>query len=76
MTKSSFTVHKLKYLGYRITKDGIQPIASKVEANKKMSTQNQKAFGVFSGMINYYRDIWVWHSENLVPLTSLTFKKD
>ena len=33
-TKSNFAVHALEYLSYRISRDGIQPLASKVEAIK------------------------------------------
>ena len=34
-TKSNFAAHKLEYLGYWISQDGIQPLSSKVEAIKK-----------------------------------------
>ena len=33
-TKSNFAAHELEYLGYWISPDGIQPLASKVEAIK------------------------------------------
>ena len=35
-TKLCFTAHKREYLGYWISRDGIQPVASKVEAIKNM----------------------------------------
>ena len=35
MTKSCFAAHELEYLGYWISRDGIQPLAAKVEAIKK-----------------------------------------
>ena len=34
-TKSNLAAHELEYLGYWISQDGIQPLASKVEAIKK-----------------------------------------
>ena len=37
-TKSNVAAHKLEYLGYWISQDGIQPLASKVEAINKMTT--------------------------------------
>ena len=38
-TKSCFAAHELKYLGYWISQDGIQPLAAKVEAIKNSLTQ-------------------------------------
>ena len=32
-TKSNFAAHELKYIGYWISWDGIQPLAAKVEAS-------------------------------------------
>ena len=41
-TKSNFAAHELKYLGYWISWDGIQPLAAKVKAIKKMATPKNK----------------------------------
>ena len=38
-TKSNFATHKLEYLGYWISRDGIQSLASKVEAIKNDKAQ-------------------------------------
>ena len=38
-TKSNFAAHKLEYLGYWISRDSIQLLASKVEAIKNGNTQ-------------------------------------
>ena len=71
--KSKFAAHELEYLGYWISRDGIQPLVSKVEAIKNMATpKNRKKLRSFIGMINYYRDMWKKRSELLAPLTSLT----
>ena len=36
-SKSCFAAHKLEYLGYWISRDGIQPLATKVDAIKNMA---------------------------------------
>ena len=75
-TKSNFAAHELEYLGYWISWDGIQPLAAKVEAIKKMVTsKNKKVLRSFIGMINYYCDMLKKRSELLAPLTSLTSNK-
>ena len=71
-TKLNFAAHELEYLGYWISQEGIQPLASKVEAIKKMTTpKNRRALRIFIGVINYYCK----RSELLAPLTSLTSAK-
>ena len=53
-TKSCFTPHELEYLGYWISRDGIQSLAAKVETIKKMAKpKNRCALHSFIGMINY-----------------------
>ena len=75
-TKSCFVAHELEYLGYWISRDGIQPLATKVEAIIKISKpKNRQALRSFIGMINYYRDMWKHQSALLVPLTALTSDK-
>jgi len=73
--KSSFAAVELEYLGYWITRDGIQPLQKKVEAIKKLAPpKNKKQLRRFIGIINYYRDMWIRRSHTLAPLTKLTSK--
>jgi hypothetical protein len=73
--KSIFCAGKIKYLGYGISKSGIQPIPKKVEAIKNMvPPTTRKKLRRFIGMVNYYCDMWVRRSELLAPLTSMTSK--
>ena len=75
-TKSNFATHELEYLGYWISQDGIQLLALKAEAIKKMTTpKNRRALCSFISMINYYRTMWKKRSDLLAPLTSLTSTK-
>lgn len=73
--KSFFGKKELEYLGYWVTRTGIQPIAKKVQAivNLKTST-TRKEIRKFIGMVNFYRDMWRKRSELLAPLTCLTSK--
>ena len=73
--KSFFGRSELEYLGYWITRDGIQPISKKVEAIKNISTPtNKRQLRRFIGMVNYYRDMWIRRSDVLAPLAHLTSK--
>ena len=73
VTKSSFCKTELEYLGYWITRKGIQPLTKKVEAILKIATPTKrKELRSFLGMVNFYRDMWPKRSEILAPLTSLT----
>ena len=57
--KSFFAREELEYLGYWITRDGIQPTASKVKAISAIEPpSNKKQLRRFIGMVNYYRDMW------------------
>ena len=73
--KSFFGRTELEYLGYWITRDGVQPLPKKVQAilNIKSPT-TRKQLRSFIGMVNYYRDMWVRRSEILAPLAALTSK--
>ena len=70
--KSFFGKPELEYLGYWITRKGIQPVPKKVLAitNIKPPTTTKEVRS-FVGMINYYRDMWIRRSEILAPLTKL-----
>ncbi len=74
--KSFFGRDSVEYLGYWITRAGIQPIAKKVQAilNIKEPT-NKRELRRFIGMINFYRDMWQKRSELLAPLTAMTSKQ-
>ena len=71
--KSFFAKHELEYLGYWITREGIQPVAKKVEAMLKIAEpKTRKQLRSFIGVVNYYRDMWVRRSHVLAPLARLT----
>ena len=54
--KCSFFKEHLEFLGFTISKDGLRPVAAKVEAIKKMQVPaNKRDIQVFLGMIGYYR---------------------
>jgi hypothetical protein len=73
--KSHFAVSEIEYLGYWITRNGIQPVHKKVEAIQRIAPPTtKKQVRSFIGLINYYRDMWPRRSEILAPLTRLTSK--
>jgi hypothetical protein len=74
--KSFFGEAQVEYLGYLITRAGIQPVAKKVQAihNLKPPTTT-KQLRSFIGIVNYYRDMWIRRSHILAPLTKLVSKK-
>ena len=66
----------MEYLGYWVTRQGIQPVEKKVEAMQQIAPpKNRKQLRRFLGMVNYYRDMWIRRSEVLAPLTALTSEK-
>jgi hypothetical protein len=72
LRKCYFGEAKIDYLGYEITRDGIQPQPKKVEAMLKLSPRKKKLqLRHFLGMINYYTDMWQKRSHVLSPLTGL-----
>jgi hypothetical protein len=73
--KSTFCATEIEYLGYWISRSGIQPIPKKVEAIKNMIRPTaRKEFRRCIGMVNYYPDMWARRSELLAQLTSMTSK--
>jgi putative transposase len=75
VNKSHFAVSEIEYLGYWITRNGIQPVPKKVEAIQCIAPlTTRKQLQSFIGLINYYRDMWPRRSEILAPLTCLTSK--
>ena len=76
LRKSSFAVTEIDYLGYWITRCGIQPQPKKVEAIMQLTPPTTKRqLRCFLGMINYYRDMWQRRSHILAPLTAMCSAK-
>ena len=74
-SKSFFGRHELEYLGYWVTREGIQPVQTKVDAIQNIAPpKTKRELRKFIGIINYYRDMWIRRSELLAPLTALTSK--
>ena len=74
--KSFFAKAELEYLGYWITREGIQPLPEKVQAILRIETpRNRKELRSFIGIVNYYRDMWIKRSHVLAPLAGLTSTK-
>jgi len=73
--KSFFCTGETEYLGYWITRDGIQPMPAKVHAIQKIAEPTtKKQLRGFIGIVNYYRDMWIRRSHVLAPLARLTSK--
>ena len=74
--KSFFARQELEYLGYWITRNGVSPTTTKVNAISNIAPpQTKKQLRGFIGMVNYYRDMWIRRSHVLAPLASLTSKE-
>ncbi|CAJ1959749.1 unnamed protein product [Cylindrotheca closterium] len=72
LPKSEFATQQFKYLGYLVSRQGIRPIASKVEAIQRLKPpKTLKQLRSFLGMLNYYRDMWEKRSHMLAPFTEL-----
>ena len=67
--KSFFGKHAVEYLGYWITRKGIQPLPKKVEALKNLLPPTTKReLRQFIGLIKFYRDrcllLWLLKQPN------------
>ncbi|KAE9353677.1 hypothetical protein PF008_g4888 [Phytophthora fragariae] len=74
--KSKFCMTEVEYLGYRITREGKEPVRKKRDAILNLARpRNIRDLRRFIGMVNYYKDMWRNRSELLAPLTALTSSK-
>ncbi len=68
----TFCALEIEYLGYVLTRDGIQPQSNKVGAILAIKLPTGvKQLRHFLGMVQYYRDLFSRRSNMLAPLTSL-----
>jgi hypothetical protein len=66
ISKSKFFAEQIEYLGYWITRQGIQPMRNKVEATLNIKApKTRKEVRQFIGIFNYYLDMWFRRSELL-----------
>ena len=73
--KCVFMTSEVEYLGHRISKDGLQPSESKVEAiTKAPSPKNVTELRAFLGLINYYGKFLSHLSTTVAPLHKLLAK--
>jgi hypothetical protein len=73
ISKSKFFAEKIEYLGYWITRQGIQPIRNKVEMSailniKAPRTRKAQQLRQFIGIVNYYRNMWFRRSDLLARI--------
>jgi Reverse transcriptase (RNA-dependent DNA polymerase) len=72
-SKVKYFAEQIEYLGYWITRKGIQPVYNKVEDILKIKVlKTREELPQFIGIVNYYHDLWFCRSELLGPLTNLT----
>jgi hypothetical protein len=66
ISKSKFFAEKKEYLGYWITRQGIQPIHNKVEEILNIKKpKTRKEILQYIVIVNYYCDTWIRRSELL-----------
>ena len=74
--KCFFAEAELEYLGYQLTREGVQPQPKKVEAILRIAPpKTKRQLRHFLGMVNFYRDVWKWRSHTLALLTALISPK-
>ena len=70
--KLTFCALEIEYLRYILTRDGIKPQKSKVQAILAIEPpKGVKQLRHFLGMVQYYQDMWAKRSEMLAPLSDL-----
>jgi hypothetical protein len=69
ISKPKFFAEQTEYMGYWITRQGIQPMHKKVEAILKKlrrpKQENHNKLRHFIAIFNYYREMWFRRSELL-----------
>jgi transposase InsO family protein len=74
--KCFFAKDELEYLGYWLTRRGLQPQPKKVEAILRLTPpKTKRQLRHFLGMVNFYRDMWRMRSHLLAPLSALVSPK-
>jgi transposase InsO family protein len=74
--KCFFAQEELEYLGYWLTRRGLQPQPKKVEAILRLTPpKTKRQLRHFLGMVNFYRDMWRMRSHFLAPLSALVSPK-
>jgi hypothetical protein len=74
--KCFFARDELDYLGYWLTRRGLQPQPKKVEAILRLTPpKTKRQLRHFLGMVNFYRDMWRMRSHLLAPLSALVSPK-
>jgi hypothetical protein len=72
VAKCKWFEHSVTYLGFIISREGIQPQPAKIQGILHMKRPTtQKQVRRFVGMVNFYRDLYPKRAELLAPLTSL-----
>jgi hypothetical protein len=76
LQKCFFAQEELEYLGYWLTRRGLQPQPKKVEVIFRLTIPKTKhQLRHFLGMVNFYRNMWQMHSHLLTPLSALVSPK-
>jgi len=75
LTKCEFHRHSVRFLGFIISREGIQPDPDKVKSVEEWPTpKNVKEVQAFVGFANFYRRFVEGFSSIAAPLTALTKK--
>ena len=74
--KSLFRKTEAEYLGFSVSIQEAIPLSSKVDAIGKIDVPTKvRDLLRFSGLVNYYRDMWRNCEHTLYPLTRLCYTK-
>jgi transposase InsO family protein len=76
LDKCTIAKEAVKYLGHVVTREGIKPDPTKIEAVEKFRTpRNLKELKSFLGLAGYYRRFIQNYADKAKPLTALTTKE-
>ncbi len=76
MEKYTFARKELKYLGFRIGREGVTADLDKIKAIvEQLLPTNQTGIRAFNGMVGFFRNLIEGYSLIMGPMTDL-FKKD